>query len=61
VQQALEISSQLVDFANADQTDCDHDGCRLLDGIVLDCGMKIRREALKRNRALIEGHDGLTQ
>lgn len=47
VQRALEISSQLLEFANSDRSQCEHDGCLLLDGIVRDCAMKIRQEALR--------------
>ncbi len=57
VQRALEISSQLVKLANADRDECSHDGCRLLDAIVLDCGMKIRQEALERTSELHVNHD----
>jgi hypothetical protein len=50
--QALEIASQLLDFANTDRAGCDHDGCLLLDGIVRDCALRIRQEALRLELAL---------
>jgi len=36
-----------LEFANSDRSQCEHDGCLLLDGIVRDCAMKIRQEALR--------------
>lgn len=42
------MSSQLLELANTERTDCEHDRCLMLDGLVRDCAMKIRQEALRR-------------
>jgi hypothetical protein len=47
VQRTLEMTSQLLQLANSEHEGCDVDGCLLLDGLVRDCAMKIRQEALR--------------
>jgi len=40
---ALIASDQLMDLASKQGTECGHDGCLVLDGILRDCAMQIRR------------------
>ena len=47
VERALELSSQLLDLANEEREGCEHDGCLLLDGIVRDCALQIKKVALQ--------------
>jgi hypothetical protein len=43
----LLLTSQILDLANEEREDCHHDHCLLLDGIVRDSAMNIRKQALK--------------
>jgi hypothetical protein len=47
VERALELSTQLLELANEDREGCDHDGCLMLDGIVRDCALQIKKVALR--------------
>lgn len=47
VQRALRLTTELLDLANEEREDCHHDHCLLLDGIVRDCAMEIRKQALQ--------------
>lgn len=47
VQRALRLTTELLDLANEERDECDHDHCLLLDGIVRDCAMQIRKQALQ--------------
>ncbi len=47
-QRALDLSSSLLDLANGEREECEHDGCLLLDGILRDCALQIRRIATVR-------------
>ncbi len=38
---ALELATQLMELARRSHDSCQHDGCRLLNGVVGDAGMKI--------------------
>lgn len=40
---ALLAADRLLDLADKQGTECGHDGCLLLDGILRDCAMQIRR------------------
>jgi hypothetical protein len=42
----------LLELANEERTECDHDGCLLLDGILRDCALEIRRTATLRHLEL---------
>jgi hypothetical protein len=52
VDQALELSSRLLELANEPRDQCDHDGCLVLDGVLLDCALEIRRTATLRRAEL---------
>ncbi len=52
VDQALELSSRLLELANEPREECDHDGCLVLDGVLLDCALEIRRTATLRRTEL---------
>ena len=41
VARALELATQLMELARRSHDGCQHDGCRLLNGVVGDAGMKI--------------------
>ncbi len=47
-QRALEIASRLLELANEERDECEHDGCLLLDGMLRDCALQIRRTATMR-------------
>lgn len=47
VQRALRLTTELLDLANEERDDCRHDHCLLLDGILRDCAMQIRKQALQ--------------
>jgi hypothetical protein len=47
VQRALRLTTELLDLANEEREECNHDHCLLLDGIVRDCAMAIRTQALQ--------------
>ena len=40
---ALIAAHRLMELADTQGTECGHDGCLLLDGILRDCAMQIRR------------------
>lgn len=40
---ALIAAHRLMELADKQGTECGHDGCLLLDGILRDCAMQIRR------------------
>jgi len=52
VDQALELSSRLLELANEPRETCEHDGCLVLDGVLLDCALEIRRSATLRRYEL---------
>ena len=52
VDNALELSSRLLELANEPRESCDHDGCLVLDGVLLDCALEIRRTATLRRAEL---------
>ena len=56
-QRALEIASLLLDLANEERNECGHDGCLLLDGILRDCALQIRRTATMRYLELLGSGD----
>ena len=41
----MELSQELLNLTKSLREECDHDGCLLLDGIVLDCGWRLRNAA----------------
>jgi hypothetical protein len=47
VQRALRLTTELLDLANEEREDCQHDHCLLLDGILRDCALQIRKQALQ--------------
>ena len=47
VAEALQLSSELLSLANEQRSQCEHDACMLLDGVVRDCAWKIRQAALQ--------------
>ena len=55
---ALELSSKLLALVSDDRTACDHDACLLMNGIVRDCALQIRRTASLRRLELLSGHHG---
>lgn len=52
VDQALELSTRLLELANEPRDECEHDGCLVLDGVLLDCALEIRRTATLRRYEL---------
>ena len=56
-ERALEIASLLLELANEERDECDHDGCLLLDGMLRDCALQIRRTATMRFLELAGGSD----
>ena len=54
--EAIDLSERLVQLAYAANSGCDHNGCLVLFGIILDTGSRIRFEAEKRLRE-IEGEE----
>ena len=38
---ANELASRLLELASRSRERCHHDGCRLLNGVIRDCGLKI--------------------
>jgi len=58
---ALELSSKLLALVSDDRTECDHDACLLMNGIVRDCALQIRRTASLRRLELLSGHHGHNQ
>jgi hypothetical protein len=52
IDEALELSSRLIELANEPRETCDHDGCLVLDGVLLDCALEIRRTATLRRYEL---------
>lgn len=52
IDEALELSSRLIELANEPREQCDHDGCLVLDGVLLDCALEIRRTATLRRYEL---------
>ncbi len=36
-----ELASRLLELASRSRERCHHDGCRLLNGVIRDCGLKI--------------------
>jgi hypothetical protein len=47
LEEILKLSTMLLDLANEERDDCHHDHCLLLDGIMRDCAMQIRKQALQ--------------
>ena len=47
VQRALRLTTDLLDLANEERDECHHDHCLLLDGILRDCALEIRKQALQ--------------
>jgi len=47
-QRAVELSQKLLKVAEEGHSNCDHDACLVLFGIILDSASVIRREAEKR-------------
>lgn len=47
VSEALRLSTELLSLVNEQRSQCEHDACMLLDGIVRDCAWKIRQAALQ--------------
>jgi hypothetical protein len=52
IDEALELSSRLLELANQPREACEHDGCLVLDGVLLDCALEIRRTATLRRHEL---------
>jgi hypothetical protein len=51
------LSAELLEFANEERYECEHDGCLLFDGIVRDCARKIEQAALQwRHERYTEEH-----
>ena len=49
---ALELSDKLLDLADDQASDCGHDKCLILDGILRDCAYRIRKGAESSSEAL---------
>ena len=48
---ALDAADRLLKLAGEGDVTCDHDDCLVLDGIIRDCALQIRRTAVE-----LEGH-----
>jgi hypothetical protein len=42
---SIQLSELLLKHANKARPECEHDGCLILDGVMRDCALKIRRLA----------------
>lgn len=60
IDKALELSSQLLALVNDDHTECDHDACLLMNGMLRDCALQIRQTASLRRFELMAGTLGQT-
>jgi hypothetical protein len=58
VSEALRLSAELLNLANEQRSDCEHEACMLLDGVVRDCAWKIRQASLQW-RLDVEKNDGV--
>jgi len=47
IERSLELANALIVHSDEVLSDCEDDGCLALDGVIRDCGMKIRQMALK--------------
>jgi hypothetical protein len=47
IEQSLELADALIAHSDQIRSECDDDGCLTLDGVIRDCGLTIRRMALK--------------
>ena len=47
VSEALRLAAELLALADGDRNGCEHDACMLLDGVIRDCGWRIRHGALQ--------------
>ena len=45
VARILRLSTEILEEASRERASCDHDECLILDGIVRDYSLQIRREA----------------
>jgi hypothetical protein len=50
--EALDISQKLMTIANEAETECEHDGCLVLFGIIRECSYKIRMATEKQLKEL---------
>jgi len=50
--EAIQLSERMIRLAYDANAGCDHDGCLVLFGIILDTGARIRLEAEKRLKEL---------
>lgn len=57
--EALRIAQDLIALADQGEADSEDDGCRILYGLMRDCGYRLRREALRERDA--HGQDGTGQ
>ena len=51
---ALDAADRLLELTNGRTDACDHDDCMVLDGIMRDCAMKIRRSVAVVERQVLE-------
>jgi hypothetical protein len=54
VSEALRLAAELLEFADKQRDNCEHDGCMLLDGVVRDCAWKVRQAAVQWRHDLDE-------
>lgn len=54
VVRALTLADQLLELADASTGTCDHDGCLILAGVLRDSVFKIRIEAERSKKELLE-------
>ena len=47
VSETLRLSAELLELADKQRDNCEHDGCMLLDGVVRDCAWKVRQAAVQ--------------
>lgn len=53
IDRALERSNLLLTLVNDDRVECDHDAYPLMNGILRDCALQIRRTAGLRRSELV--------
>lgn len=53
----MELSRELLKIADSQRDECDHDRCLLLDGVVRDCGWKLRNAVLHWQNEIEILHD----
>jgi hypothetical protein len=49
--EALRLAQELIVLADAGEADSEDDGCRILYGLMRDCGYRLRKEAQRERSA----------